>query len=323
MDRPAQPNEHTPSSSKILPWIIVTAAVIAVLILFALPTHQNSAVNSGVFKVSILAAFFGGVFSLLSPCSAALLPAFFAYSFKEKTQLIKMTFVFWLGLATLFVPLGFSASLVSRLFITQQLVFFYIAGGIFILLGLFSLSGKELSFGISAPQFNTKRPVGTIYIMGVLFAFASGTCAAPIIGGIFTLAATQGHAFNAVMLLLAYSLGLVVPMFILAWFFERFNFAGSALVRGKEFTIGAWHVHSTKLITGLIFIAIGLLFIFTRGTNTLLHTFGASGLIDVYIGINDWLLVNAHKPFFIISFIVVVLIGLAMYRKHIFHSRNV
>lgn len=202
-------------------WALVAIVVIGVLIIFGGPTRTNSLVSDGLFNVSIVAAFLGGVLSLLSPCSAAMLPAFFAYAFKEKTQLVKMTFVFWLGLATLFIPLGFSASLVSQLFVTHSAALFYVAGAIFILLGIFSFMDKTLTFGIHAPTYNAKRPVGTVYMMGLLFAFASGTCAAPIIGGIFTLAATQGQSAHAIVLLIIYSLGLIVPMLFVAWFFDK------------------------------------------------------------------------------------------------------
>ena len=50
-------------------------------------------------EVSLLASFFGGVLSLLSPCSALLLPAFFAYAFGSRRELVGKTGVFYLGLA--------------------------------------------------------------------------------------------------------------------------------------------------------------------------------------------------------------------------------
>lgn len=288
-------NEITEKKVNWKVWIGVMVIIVGALIILGGPASTSTIASNGVFKISVIAAFFGGVLSLLSPCSAAMLPAFFAYSFKERTELVKMTFIFWLGLATLFVPLGFSASLISKLFITQSAVLFYIAGGIFILLGILSFTGKTLTFGISAPTYNKKRPVGTVYTMGVLFAFASGTCAAPIIGGIFTLAATQGQSLNAVLLLTVYSLGLVVPLLLLAWFFDKKNFAQSSLVRGKEFSFGTWRIHSTKLITGIIFILIGILFITTKGTNSLVSHFGGSGLTDIYFNLNQSLLHFTHN----------------------------
>ncbi len=67
-------------------------------------------------EASLLAAFFGGLLSLLSPCSALLLPAFFAYAFGGGGGLVKRTGIFYLGLATTLVPLGMGISAVSGLF---------------------------------------------------------------------------------------------------------------------------------------------------------------------------------------------------------------
>ena len=38
-------------------------------------------------EASFLASFLGGLLSLLSPCSALLLPAFFAYAFQSRGEL--------------------------------------------------------------------------------------------------------------------------------------------------------------------------------------------------------------------------------------------
>ena len=51
--------------------------------------------------VGYLAALLGGVLALLSPCSAMLLPAFFAYAFGSRRRLVSRTGVFYLGLALL------------------------------------------------------------------------------------------------------------------------------------------------------------------------------------------------------------------------------
>ncbi|MGV7269831.1 cytochrome c biogenesis protein CcdA, partial [Mycobacterium kansasii] len=53
-----------------------------------------------------LGAFLGGLASLLSPCSALLLPSFFAYAFDRTRLLVLRTFAFWVGLCVVLVPLG-------------------------------------------------------------------------------------------------------------------------------------------------------------------------------------------------------------------------
>ena len=79
-------------------------------------------------EVSYLASFFGGVLSLLSPCSALLLPAFFAYAFGG--ELVRKTGVFYLGLAATLVPLGMGISAVSALFYGQRGLLITLSGSI-------------------------------------------------------------------------------------------------------------------------------------------------------------------------------------------------
>src|SRR5215203_806274 len=56
-----------------------------------------------------------GLLSLLSPCSALLLPAFFAYAFQSRGELVGRTAVFYLGLCATLVPLGMGISAASAL----------------------------------------------------------------------------------------------------------------------------------------------------------------------------------------------------------------
>ncbi|WP_346958293.1 hypothetical protein [uncultured Arthrobacter sp.] len=60
-------------------------------------------------------AFLGGVLTLLSPCSALLLPAFFAYAFATKTRLVARTVLFYAGLLSRLVPLGVFAGVLGSL----------------------------------------------------------------------------------------------------------------------------------------------------------------------------------------------------------------
>src|SRR3989339_1270068 len=64
-------------------------------------------------NISFLVAFLAGILSLLLPCTIAILPAFFSYTFKEKSDLVKMTLTFFLGFALIFVLFGILASTIG------------------------------------------------------------------------------------------------------------------------------------------------------------------------------------------------------------------
>ena len=67
-------------------------------------------------EVGLLAAFAAGVLALLSPCSALLLPSFFAYAFAGRSALLLRTAAFYAGLLLTLVPLGTGAGAASSLF---------------------------------------------------------------------------------------------------------------------------------------------------------------------------------------------------------------
>ncbi len=91
--------------------------------------------------VGIAAAFLGGLLALLSPCSALLLPAFFAYAFGSKVQLLGRTTVFYLGLCTTLVPLGAAGSIVGRVFYGHRDLVVAVGGWTVIVLGIAQIVG--------------------------------------------------------------------------------------------------------------------------------------------------------------------------------------
>ncbi len=67
-------------------------------------------------QIGLIGGFLGGVLSILSPCSALLLPAFFAYAFGTRRVLLARTGLFLLGLAIVLVPLGAGVGAIGSLF---------------------------------------------------------------------------------------------------------------------------------------------------------------------------------------------------------------
>ncbi|MGH3238820.1 MAG: cytochrome c biogenesis CcdA family protein, partial [Spirillospora sp.] len=98
-----------------------------------------------MIEIGYAGAFLGGVFALVSPCSALLLPAFFAYAFPSRTALIGRTLIFYAGLAAVLVPLGLGAGWASRLVYGHQTALTTAAGVVLIGLGLAQLFGAGFS----------------------------------------------------------------------------------------------------------------------------------------------------------------------------------
>ncbi|MFF4409325.1 cytochrome c biogenesis CcdA family protein [Streptomyces sp. NPDC001404] len=220
--------------------------------------------------IGYLAAFLGGALALLSPCSALLLPAFFAYSLATPGRLLARTGVFYLGLATTLVPLGAASTAASRLFNGHRDVLITAGGWIVVALGLAQILG--LGFASKKAQEAagriTPRSAASTFLLGCVYGLA-GFCAGPILGAVLTVTAVHGNPVYGASILAVYALGMALPLFVLALFWDRFQLGGRRWLRGREFRVGRLRLHTTSLVSGLFFIGIGVLFLVYDGTTGL------------------------------------------------------
>jgi cytochrome c biogenesis protein CcdA len=243
-----------------------------------------------VIEVSYLAAFFGGVLSLLSPCSALLLPAFFAYAFQARKDLLAKTAIFYIGLATTLVPLGMGVSAVSRLFYGQRSTLILVAGALIITLGVLQLLGG--GFALPGPFSRLRGKVrgestGATFALGAVYGFA-GFCSGPILGAVLTVAASSGQVLRGAGLLAIYALGMAVPLFLMAALWDRLDLGRRSWLRGRELRLGRLRIHTTNLISGAMFILLGTVFITYEGTSALSGLYEENGAVDLAYAAELW-----------------------------------
>ncbi len=239
-------------------------------------------------EASYLVAFFGGVLSLLSPCSALLLPAFFAYAF-QGGALVKRTGLFYLGLATTLVPLGMGISAVSGLFYGYRDVLIPAAGAMIIAFGVLQILGRGFAFGpLTRMQGKIQGDgAGSTYALGAVYGFA-GFCSGPILGAVLTVAATSGRALQGAGLLATYAAGMAAPLFCMALLWDRFDLGRRRWLRGREFSVGPVRLHTTSLFSGVMFVSIGTAFIVYQGTSALEGFYDANGATDLAFAAQQW-----------------------------------
>ncbi|MFD3607743.1 cytochrome c biogenesis CcdA family protein [Streptomyces atroolivaceus] len=226
--------------------------------------------------IGYFAALLGGLLALVSPCSALLLPAFFAYSVDSASRLLARTGIFYAGLATTLVPLGAAGSYAGRLFYGHRDALVLGAGWLIITLGLAQILGLGFASRRIAALSGRIRPttVFSVYALGAVYGLA-GFCAGPILGSVLTVAAVSGSPAYGGLLLAVYALGMALPLFVLALLWERFDLGRRAWLRGRLLRAGRFELHSTSLLSGLFFIGLGVLFLVYDGTTAL------PGLLDV------------------------------------------
>ena len=260
------------SGQQLVIWAVV-AGLLALLIWGLLTPATASQLSTtipehnalGTVLTLALPAFLAGIFSFLSPCTLPILPAYFAFTFQAKRQQVAlMTLAFFLGLATMYTLLGAALSLLGRaIFDARETLMFW--GGLVVNgLGIANIFG----LGLGSVKMQT-RPSATFagtYLFGMTFALGWSACTGPILGALSTLLVAQGSSVLAGgTLALIYTLGLALPLFIVAVFFRQLG-AGSRAWRvlaGRGFTVTiagrTFYLHSTSILSGLLLIAIGYL----------------------------------------------------------------
>ena len=218
----------------------------------------------GSLIILILISLIAGFISFISPCTLPILPAYIAFSLRSsKNNLKGMTIAFFLGLVTVFTILGMSASIIGVFLRSNLTIFSQIAGAGIIFFGILILLGKGL------PGIKIKQKKPTSYIGSFLFGGALGIawtpCVGPILVAILLLASASASVSTGGILLLAYGIGLAVPLIIFSSYLGKIKKDGKIwrIIKGKEIKIELgkkeFSIHTSSLIAGLIFIILGYL----------------------------------------------------------------
>ncbi len=268
--QPIDPPRHSNRRTVI---VVIAGIALLALALIALSADAGDQTRfltgGGSVLVLALPAFLAGVLSFLSPCTLPILPAYFAFTFQaggqSRARVAAMGIAFFLGLATTMTLLGASATALSGLLFANRSALTFWGGLIIIGFGVMGMLGK----GFAGPQLQ-ERPAATFagsYLYGATFALGWTACVGPILGALLTLlAATSDVAvLQGAVLAFIYSLGLGLPLILIATFFHRLGAGSRAwrFLRGRGFTVNLFgrelFLHTTSLLSGALMVAMGVL----------------------------------------------------------------
>lgn len=231
-----------------------------------------------LLSASLIAAFIAGMAALFAPCCiTVLLPAYFASIFREKYKVFLMTFIFFLGILAVFLPMGLGAAVLGRLFSQYHNVIFGIGGVSLILLGFTLLTGKHFSLPFRISPSLKKHNILSVFILGVFSGIAT-TCCAPVLAGVLTLAALPGSITWGGLYTLSYVFGMVAPLFLISIFLDKVNFTqkiSGVFQKPIEYSLGSkkFSITVSEAISGITFLAMGTLIGYLTLTNRLfLHS---------------------------------------------------
>jgi ABC-type Fe3+ transport system permease subunit len=81
---------------------------------------------------------------------------------------------------------------------------------------------------------------------------------------------------------------MAAPLFLMAVLWDRLDLGRRRWLRGREISLGSLRLHTTNLLSGLMFVAIGVLFIVSEGTSGLEGLYASGGATDLAFSVDRW-----------------------------------
>ncbi|GAA4224848.1 cytochrome c biogenesis protein CcdA [Sagittula sp. NFXS13] len=231
---------------------------------------------------AMLVALGAGIVSFLSPCVLPIVPPYLAFMSgvsmgemqegRARGRVILAALFFVLGLSTVFVLLGFTASWLGSFFLQNQVLLGRISGVVVIIFGLHFLGVYRIGFLDREARIDAGDTGGSAfgaYVLGLAFAFGWTPCIGPQLGAILSLAMTEASLARGTLLLGVYAAGLGIPFLLAAIFLSR---AMGLMNRLKR------HMKTIERVMGALLIAVGLALLtgaFSAFSFWLLETFPA------------------------------------------------
>ncbi|MBI2054076.1 MAG: hypothetical protein HYT36_01980 [Candidatus Staskawiczbacteria bacterium] len=215
---------------------------------------------------SLIATFIAGVAALFAPCCiTVLLPSYFASIFREKYKVFLMTFIFFLGIFTVFLPIGLGAGILSQIFKQYHDIIYGLAGIFMLVLGAILLLGIHYSLPIRVNPSLKKHNAISVYTLGIFSGIAT-TCCAPVLAGVLTLSALPGSFLWGGIFALIYVLGMVSPLFILSVLIDKSYFTQKITKTFQKiisYPLGKKRIRITisEAVSGAVFLFMGILII--------------------------------------------------------------
>ncbi len=229
-----------------------------------------------VESASLITAFLAGGAALFAPCCiGVLLPSYLASIFQTRTKIFLMTFVYYLGLLTVFLPLGLGFASLGEVFRDNHTILFA-AGGLFMVaLGASLVLGKSIMLPIHVkPKLGKQHNAWTLYVLGIFSGIAT-SCCAPVLAGVMALSVIPGSWSLGVVYSLVFVTGMVLPLFVIATFIDRTKVLVrlQSLKRRVQYTLFGHtiSVFISNLVAGVLYMAVGSLILYfgSRGPEAL------------------------------------------------------
>lgn len=264
-----------------------------------------------LFGVSLTASFLAGVLALFAPCCITFLfPSYLGTVFKDEKKIIWYTLVFGLGLSFILIPVALGARFFVYFLDDYHTQIYYLGAVFMIFMGLMTIKPV-----FHIPQFFHVKPqvdkkINSVSVFGLgLMSGLTSACCAPVLFAAITLTTLSPTLLQALVVSLAYVMGIIFPLFILSIFYKT---ASGKLSGGNR----------QKLYIVLKYIGAGIFFL----SGIAIAFFNFLGKIEMkqmegYSNYMRMLVFNTAKYFQnpildITIFVAVILIMIYLFKRH-------
>ncbi len=194
-----------------------------------------------MFDVTVLGALMAGLLSFLSPCILPIVPFYLSYlagvgmnqisadaevSRAVRARAFLAACCFALGVITVFVGLGATATAFGSLVREYFDILRWLAAAVIIAMGLHFIGVIRIGIlyrQLRADTGNTSNvSLLGAFVIGLAFAFGWTPCVGPVLAAILFTAAGQETAWQGATLLFTYGLGMTLPFIAAALFIGPF-----------------------------------------------------------------------------------------------------
>ena len=228
---------------------------------------MSDVVFSGALWLAIPIAMLAGLVSFLSPCVLPLVPGYLGFlggasggagsrsgrpTRTGRGRLLLGVVLFIAGFTVVFVAMGVLAGTLGRFFLQYGEVLTRVLGVVVIIMGLVFLGLFGFAQRTMKPQVRSGLGLVGAPLLGVAMGIGWAPCIGPTYAAILSISLTQADPTRAVLLAVAYSLGLGIPFLLLA---VGFGWATRSVAFLRR------HIRVVNIIGGVLLIVLGLLMV--------------------------------------------------------------
>lgn len=249
--------------------------------------NAGAIVFDGALWLAIPIAMLAGLISFVSPCVLPLVPGYLGFLGGATTargdtarspraagrgRLLLGVGLFIAGFTLVFVAMGVLAGTFGRFFIQYQDALTRILGVVVIIMGLVFLGLFGFAQRSFKPRVRSNLGLVGAPLLGIAMGIGWAPCIGPTYASILSISLTQADPWRAVLLAVAYSLGLGIPFLLLA---VGFGWAT------RSVTFLRRHIRIVNIVGGILLVILGVLMVSGIWTAIMSDLQGVIGSVEL------------------------------------------